>query len=94
MAATVKGFGCRPIVRFELALGAGIRKPPTRSSGSSRRHRTLTTAQVSGGRAGRGITELEARHDCFRSIAGAGGEAVAEIRTSDRATTTPNPWFL
>jgi hypothetical protein len=39
--------------------------------------------------AGRGITELEARHDRFLSTAGAEGEAVAEIRTSDRATTTP-----
>ena len=27
-AAQVKGFGCRPVVTYLRALGAGVRKPP------------------------------------------------------------------
>jgi hypothetical protein len=28
MAALVKGFGCRPVVRYPSVLRAGVRKPP------------------------------------------------------------------
>ena len=28
MSAMVKGFGCRPVVTYPAALGAGVRKPP------------------------------------------------------------------